>query len=101
MTGGTGDVEDGLRARLGLDACDYVNLLRSHTTTTNAAIEDLVRTAFGSPDRLRDAADLLGDDFGEAAALLRRAVRRAADPPPPQAPQHYAQWEAPRNLPPT
>ena len=98
MTRGTGDTEEGLRAKLGLDACAYVNLLRSRTTTTDAAIDSLVRRASGSPDRLRDAADLLGEDFSEAAALLRRAVRRAADPPPLEPPQHFARWEAPRPL---
>ena len=101
MTGGTGDTEEGLWVKLSLDACAYVNLLRSRTTTTDAAIDNLIRRASGSPDRLRDAADLLGEDFGEAAALLRRAVRRAADPPPPEPPQHFARWEAPRPLPPT
>jgi len=101
MTGGTGDTDEGLRAKLSLEACTYVNLLRSRTMTTDAAVDNLIRSALGSPDRLRDAADLLGEDFGEAAALLRRAVRQAADPPPPEPPQHFARWEAPRPLSPT
>jgi len=97
MTGGRRDVEADIRAKLGRNARTEVRLLRaSSDTTVDAAIDRLVGTAYGSPDRLRDAADLLGpedaaDDVeGQGARpLLRRAVRRAADPIPPAPPQPF------------
>jgi hypothetical protein len=81
------DVEQDIRDQLGRDAKIDVKLVRSTQTTVDAALDGLVREAFGSPERLRDAAELLGEDDGEARALLARAVRRAADPSLPAAPR--------------
>jgi hypothetical protein len=40
-----------------------------------------------SPERLRDAAELLGEEDSEARALLVRAVRYAEDPRRPEPPR--------------
>jgi hypothetical protein len=89
------DVEADLREQLARNVKVYVKLIRSTQTTVDAALDGLVRESFGSPERLRDAAELLGEDDGEARALLVRAVRRAADPPP-QPPRPYAPPDASR-----
>ena len=91
MTGGRRDVEADLRALLARDARACVKMLRtSSMTTVDAALDGLVDRAFGDPGRLRDAVDLLGEEHGEAQALLRRAARRAADPQPPGPPRPFS-----------
>jgi hypothetical protein len=91
------DVEADVRARVAADARAWVRLLRERNTTTpDIAIDRLIDRAFGSPDRLRDAAELLGDEHREARALLVRATRLAADPQPPAPPRPFAPPDAPR-----
>lgn len=52
------DVEADIRVKFGQNARTEVRWLRtSSSTTVDAAIDRLVDTAYGSPDRLRDAAD--------------------------------------------
>jgi hypothetical protein len=67
-----------------------VRLPRSSAITTpDASIGRLITQAYGSPERLRDAAALLDpDNDREALALLTRAHRLSQypvnDPPPPK-----------------
>ena len=84
------DVEADIRAKLAEEARGAVRLLRSSAITTpEASIGRLITHAYGSPERLRDAAALLDpDDDREALALLTRAHRlaqyRVNDPSPPK-----------------
>jgi len=87
--GGKRDVEQDIRRKLADEAHGEVRLLRSSSITTpEASIGRLIDRAHGSPERLRDAAALLGNDDREALALLTRAHRLAqypvADPAPPK-----------------
>jgi hypothetical protein len=89
MAGGKRDVEPELRRQLAEQARREVELLRaSSATTPNAAVDRLIDKAYGSPERLRDAAALLGEEDREALALLTRAHRLAQfpvqDPSPPR-----------------
>ena len=63
-------------------------LRASSATTPDAAIDRLIDKAYGSPERLRDAAGLLGDGDQAALALLTGAHRLAQypvqDPRPPR-----------------
>ena len=74
MTGGTAEhVEADIQAKLADEARGEVRLLRSGSMTTpNASVDRLINGAYGSPERLRDAAALLGEDEQEALALLTR-----------------------------
>jgi hypothetical protein len=98
MGGGRRDVEADIRQQLAEHAKLEVRLLRaSSATTPDAAIDRLVDRAFGSPERLLDARELLGDEEDQGArALLLRASRRAADPQPPAPPKPFAPPDAPR-----
>jgi len=83
------DIEQDLRERLVRGAKTYVILLARGTTTVDAAIDGLLRHAFGASARLWDAAEALGVDdpaATEALALLIRAARRAEDPQVPELP---------------
>jgi hypothetical protein len=84
---GMADVEADIRAGLAEGAKIYVTLIRRTLTTADGAVDGLVRKAFGSPDRLRDALDLLGEDDQEPRALLTRAIRYAKDPRAPEPPR--------------
>ena len=91
MTGGRRNVEDDLRHQLSRDAVIGVKQLRHGSmTTTDSVLDYLVSRAYGSPDRLLDARDLLGQQDAEARALLLRA----ADPVPPQPPRPFAPPDA-------
>jgi hypothetical protein len=91
------DLEADLRRQLGRDARICVGAVRRGQGTHDSVIDYLVDRSFGSPDRLRDAAELLDEDEDQAArALLNRAVRRAADPPPPAPPKPFSPPDAPR-----
>ena len=86
---GRRDVEQDIRWQLAAEARGEVRLLRSGSITTpNASVDRLINGAYGSPERLRDAAALLGEDEQEALALLTRAHRLAQypvqDPAPPK-----------------
>jgi hypothetical protein len=96
MAGGNRDVEADLRAGLAESAKTFVILIRRTLTTPDGAVDGLVSKSLGSPERLRDAVELLGEDDSEARALLVRAVRRAEDPQPPQAPPPMARPDASR-----
>jgi len=90
MAGGTRDVEADIRAKLAELAQLEARMLRSSSITTpDASIDRLIDRAYGSPERLRDAAALLDpDNDREALALLTRAHRLAQypvkDPRPPR-----------------
>lgn len=90
MSSGRHDVEADIRAKLAEDARSEVRLLRSGSITTpDASVDRLIDGAYGSPERLRDAAALLDPDGDrEALALLTRAHRLAQypvnDPAPPK-----------------
>ena len=56
----------------------------------------LADQAFGAPERLRDAVELLGEDEQEPPALLTGAVRYAEDPRAPEAPQVRERRDASR-----
>jgi hypothetical protein len=86
---GVVDVEADLRRKLADSARMFVILIRRTHTTPDAAVDGLVRNAFGSPDRLRDAVDLLGEDEQAPRALLTRAVRYAQDLRAPEPPRVY------------
>lgn len=91
------DVEADLRAQLAQSARNFVILLRRGLVATpTAAVEQLAAKAFGSPDRLRDAAALLDDEEQEPRSLLTRAVRYAEDPPAPEAPRRREPPDASR-----
>jgi len=77
------EVEDLLRRQLALSARTYWTLIGGGQTTVDGALGSLVRNAFGSAERLRDAAELLGDEDREAKALLIRACY-IADPSEPE-----------------
>lgn len=81
------DVEADLRAKLAQSARDYVIVIRRTHSTADAAVDGLVDKAFGSPERLRDAVELLGGDEQEPRALLIRAVRYAEHSRAPETPQ--------------
>jgi hypothetical protein len=91
------DVEADLRAKLAQSARDFVVLLRRGSVrTSDAAVNQIVDHAFGSPERLRYALDLLGEDEQEPRALLTRAVRYAEDPRAPEPPRVYERPDASR-----
>jgi hypothetical protein len=91
MSGGRRDVDHDTRVRLGRDAQIGVSQLRyGNITTVDAVLDYLVERSFGSPERLLDARDLLGEPDMPARALLLRAPRRAADPIPPAPPKPFA-----------
>ena len=70
--------------------------LRRGQGTLDSVINYLVSRAYGSPDRLLDARDRLGQPDAEARALLFRASRTAADPQPPAPPRLFSAPDAPR-----
>lgn len=84
------DVEADIRAKLAAEAKGQVRMLRgSSITSPDASIDRLITAAYGSPERLRDAAALLDPEADrEALALLTRAHRLAQypvqDPAPPK-----------------
>ena len=81
MAGGRRDVESDLRQQLGRDAQIGVRLLRrSDETSVDATLDYLVGRAYGSPDRLLDARDRLGEPDAEARALLLRALTQSCRP---------------------
>jgi hypothetical protein len=81
------DVETDLRHQLSRDAViGEAQLRRSAMTTVDSVLDYLVSRAYGDPERLLDAMDLLGQQDADARALLTRAARRAADPLGPAAP---------------
>lgn len=91
MAGGRRDVEQDIRRQLGRDARIGVAQLRhSSATTVDAVLDYVVSRAYGDPERLLDAIELLGEPDLEARALLNRAARRAADPQPPAPPRPFA-----------
>ena len=98
MSGGRRNVEDALRHLLSRDAAIGVKQLRRSSATggVDAVLDYLVDRAYGSPDRLLDARDLLGEQDAGARALLLRASRRAADPPPAAHPRPFSPPDAPR-----
>jgi hypothetical protein len=98
MGGGRRDVEADIRQQLAELAKLEVRLLRaSSDTTPDAAIDRLIDKAFGSPERLRDAAGLLGGEDQEALALLARAQRLATYPvQDPRPPKPFSPPDAPR-----
>ena len=92
------DVETDLRHQLAWDAViGEAQLRRSAMTTVDSVLDDLVSRAYGDPERLLDAMDLLGQQDAGAGALLTRAARRAADPQPPQPPQSFPPPDAGRH----
>ncbi len=92
------DVEADLRHQLSQDVRIAVSQLRhSSATTVDAVLDYLVERAYGCPDRLLDAMDLLGQQDAGARALLNRAARRAADPQPRQPPLPHAPPDASRH----
>jgi hypothetical protein len=87
MSGGKRDAEADLRHQLAQSARSFVVLLSRGQTKAEAAVDLLAERAFGSSERLRDAAALLGDEDAPARALLTRAVRYAIEtrqPAPPR-----------------
>jgi hypothetical protein len=70
MADGGRDVEQDIRDQPARGAKGYGKLIWSTQTTVDAALDGLVREAFGAAERLRDAAELLGEDDGRARALL-------------------------------
>ena len=81
------DVEADLRRQLTKSAQAFVVLLSRGQTNAEAAVDVLAERAFGSPERLRDAAALLGDEDVSARALLTWAARYAQDPRRPGPPR--------------
>jgi hypothetical protein len=96
MSGGRRDVEADLRQQLSRDAVASVAVLHRGTTTVEASLDYLVSRAFGDPQRLLDAMDLLDPQDAEARGLLDGTARRAADPRPPELPRPFSPPEAPR-----
>ena len=91
-------VEQDIRDRLIREARGFPQMIRDRKTEAELAIGMLVRTAFGSAERLAAAVEQLerdDPDATEALALLRRAVRRAADPPEPEKPRPSSPPAAP------
>ena len=78
------DVEADLRRKLAESARTFVVLLqRGLVATPDLALRQLADRAFGSVERLQDAAAMLDNERdGEAKALLVRAARLAANPSP-------------------
>jgi hypothetical protein len=93
---GKRNVEQNLRVQLGRDARIAVGALRRGQGTVESVLDYLVSRAYGSPDRLLDARDLLGQPDAEARALLLRASRRAMDPIPAQPPKPFTLPDAPK-----
>jgi hypothetical protein len=95
---GKRDVEQDIRWRLAEEARGEVRLLRSGALTTpDASVGRLIDRAYGSPERLRGAAALLGEEDQEALALLTRAQRLAAFPvQDPSPPKPFSPPDAPR-----
>jgi hypothetical protein len=76
MSGGRRDVEDDLRHQLSRDAViGEKQLRRSSSSSVDNVLDYLVSRAYGSPDRLLDARDLLGQQDQGARALLLREPR--------------------------
>jgi hypothetical protein len=98
MTGGRRDVEYDLRHLLSRDAVIGERQLRRSSATggVDAVLDYLVSRAYGCPDRLLDARDLLGQQDAGARALLLRASRRAADPQPAAHRRPFSPPDAPR-----
>jgi hypothetical protein len=97
MSGGRRNVEDDLRHQLSRDAViGEKQLRRSSSSSVDNVLDYLVSRAYGSPDRLLDARDLLGAQDQGARALLLRASRRAADPQPAAPPRPFSPPDAPR-----
>lgn len=89
MGGGPEDAEQEIRRQLAELARGEAQLLRSGSIPTpDGALDRLIEKAGGAPERLRDAAALLGPEEQEALALLTRAHRLAQfpvqDPAPPK-----------------
>ena len=90
-------MEQDIRRKLANEARGEVRLLRSGSITTpNASIDRLIGWAYGSPQRLRDAAALLSEDEQGALALLTRAQRLAQYPIPAGPPKPFAPPDAPQ-----
>ena len=97
MSGGRRDVEADIRRKVADEARGEVRLLRfGSITTPNASIDRLIGWAYGSPERLRDAAALSGEDEHEPLALLTRAQRLAQYPIPLAHPKPFSPPDAPR-----
>jgi hypothetical protein len=97
MNGGRRDVEHDIRVRLGRDAQIGVAQLRyGNMTNVDAVLDYLVGRAYGSPERILDAMELVGAEDLPARALLNRASRRAADPIPAEPPKPFSPPDAPR-----
>ena len=80
------------------EARNYPETIGRRQTTADLANDLLVRTAFGSPDRLTAAVEQLSredPDATDALALLARAVRRATDPAEPEKPRPMPHAGAP------
>ena len=69
---------------------------RSSRTTPSAAIDRLIDMAYGSPERLWDAAGLLGEGEQEPLALLTRAQLLVHYPVAPALPKPFSPPDAPR-----
>jgi len=72
------------------EARGYPETIRRRQTEPDLVISLLVRTAYGSAERLAAAVEQLTREdpaATEALALLRRAERRAADPGEPEKPR--------------
>jgi hypothetical protein len=97
MAGGRRNVEDDLRHLLARDAViGEKHLRRSSSSSVDNVLDYSVSRSYGSPDRLLDARDLLGEQDQGARALLLRASRRAADPQPAAHPRPFSPRDAPR-----
>jgi hypothetical protein len=98
MADGLRDAEQDIRRQLAEQARGEAQLLRSGSITTpNASVHKLIDKAHGSPERLRDAAALLGEEDQEALALLTRAHRLAQFPvQDPSPPKPFSPPNAPR-----
>jgi hypothetical protein len=90
------DVGADLRQRLVASARRFVILIGQLQTTAEGAVDGLVRNAFGSAERLRAAVELLGEEDGEARALLVRAERYAIEPRRPEPPRRDPRPDAAR-----
>lgn len=98
MAGDAGDAEHDIRRQLTEQARGDAHLMRSGSSTTpDGAVDRLISKADGVPERLRDAAALLGEEDQEALALLTRAHRLAQFPvQDPSPPKPFSPPNAPR-----
>jgi hypothetical protein len=95
---GRRNVEQDLRHQISPDAVvGEAQLRRGSMTTVDSVLDYLIDRAYGDPERLLDAMDLLGQQDAGARALLTRAARRAANPQPPPPPRPFAPPDASRH----